>query len=1765
MSKIAERLIAENLETKNLYLDLGNCGLDGTEDIYAPLSEATHLRTLVFSNEWEEWDKEEKVYVTKKSNNKERGNRILYIPTSLPSCIEKLIIRGNWNKKYSFKNISVLSELKNLTTLSLDSSQISDIFVLSELKNLTSLSINSDQISDISVLLELKNLTNLSINSDQISDISVLSELKKLTSLNLNSDEISDISVLSELKKLTSLNLNSSQISNISVLSELKKLTDLSLHSNQISDISVLSELKNLIDLSLHSNQISDISVLSELNNLTDLSFSSHQITDISFLSKLNNLTNLSINSSQISDISVLLELKNLTSLKLNSHQISDISVLSELKNLTDLSLDSHQINDISVLSELKNLTDLSLDSHQINDISVLSELKNLTDLRLDSHQISDISVLSELKNLTDLRLDSHQISDISVLSELKNLTDLRLDSHQINDISVLSELKNLTDLSLYSHQINDISVLSELKNLTDLSLYSHQINDISVLSKLKNLTDLSLYSHQISDISVLSKLKNLTDLSLYSHQISDISVLSELKNLTDLSINSDEISDISVLSELKNLTSLSINSEKISDISVLSELKNLTSLSIYSDGLSDISVLSELKNLTSLSIYSDGLSDISVLSELKNLNFLSLFSYQINDISILSQLRKLTYLSIIYANQISDISVLSELKNLTDLSLDNSQISDISVLSELKKLTDLSLDDSQISDISVLSELKNLTSLSFDNSQISDISVLSELKNLTSLSIYSNEISDVSVLSELKNLTYLRMYSDEISDISVLSELKNLTSLSIDSNEISDISVLSELKNLTTLRLNSNEISNISVLSELKNLTTLRLNSNEISNISVLSKLKNLTDLSLNDSQISDISVLSDLKNLTDLSFNDSQISDISVLPELKNLTRVMCANGNLKDGEQIENLLKKINLYELKLYGNPINYLPKNLLGESEFSNCLEDLRNYYNNQDFVPNNEIKVVLLGNGMVGKSTLLKRLLKPNEDWEEVKIKLSKRTEGIEIEEILFQLNDDTNLRLNIWDFGGQEVYHGTHRLFLDKDAVYIIVWALETDERKYEIRQPLQYWLDYVQDLSIDSPIILVNSQSDKNNENHEEQIREQQQISWNEKYKHNVVNHYLPISAYKNTGFEELKGAIKKAIDGKLKDNVQAKIPKNWASIRQILRERRHENEITHKDYLLVCKEYEVSNSEANTILTFLYRTGFLYYQKQLSQNIILNQKWAIEGIYEVLKPKSIAYFAKGKVSLLSLTDFWTDKGYSQKEIDTFIGFMISSEICFCQEQENYKELSNPTFIVPHYLSTPEYTYTDWSDSSSLHLIYKPQFFHKGIAERFLSRLGRLSTKQVVWKDGMRMESSQFLGKALVKFDRDKKEVYIRTTSHKLLDAIIKELDNILDEKVHTTPSGDVTLFYSIDGNDFVNKDDILKLSRLGASLVDSREGNEIEISLLKNKYNFDVKIILMSNTGMGKSTIVEHLLKSDEKSKSIEKKIDLKLEEIDKKQEESTLKKEAENKINPSPPQDDSEIGKQKQLIDNQNNIISNIEICILHEQEVMKNRDSSAIDMKRAEEEIELYEELLDKAKTKLQTLEEKLPFLQNTNSTEMEMQNTPLKIFISYCSRDRDLRETFVDYLKIQLPSCTNKYEVWTDEGINVGEDWDKQIQNALKESKIAILLISTAFLGSKYCIVDEFEKMLIKRREEGYIIVPVLIRECRAFKNEELKKMQFFKTYKSEYDVTNVNERNDFMPLEELVDIANPSERLLNKYFMKLTDKLDEVVNKVYE
>ncbi|WP_281991412.1 toll/interleukin-1 receptor domain-containing protein [Aquimarina aggregata] len=103
-------------------------------------------------------------------------------------------------------------------------------------------------------------------------------------------------------------------------------------------------------------------------------------------------------------------------------------------------------------------------------------------------------------------------------------------------------------------------------------------------------------------------------------------------------------------------------------------------------------------------------------------------------------------------------------------------------------------------------------------------------------------------------------------------------------------------------------------------------------------------------------------------------------------------------------------------------------------------------------------------------------------------------------------------------------------------------------------------------------------------------------------------------------------------------------------------------------------------------------------------------------------------------------------------------------------------------------------------------------------------------------------------------------------------------------------------------------------------------------------------------------------------------------------------------------------------------------------------------------------------------------------------------NTELRdrVFISYSHFDK----SYLDEIKRYFKPFLNKIKFWDDSQILPGQIWKDEIEGAIKKAKIAILLVSTDFLGSDFINSEEIPPLLDAAEKEGTTILTLILRPC---------------------------------------------------------------------
>lgn len=103
------------------------------------------------------------------------------------------------------------------------------------------------------------------------------------------------------------------------------------------------------------------------------------------------------------------------------------------------------------------------------------------------------------------------------------------------------------------------------------------------------------------------------------------------------------------------------------------------------------------------------------------------------------------------------------------------------------------------------------------------------------------------------------------------------------------------------------------------------------------------------------------------------------------------------------------------------------------------------------------------------------------------------------------------------------------------------------------------------------------------------------------------------------------------------------------------------------------------------------------------------------------------------------------------------------------------------------------------------------------------------------------------------------------------------------------------------------------------------------------------------------------------------------------------------------------------------------------------------------------------------------------------------------VFISYAHGDNENPDPGKRWLNrlleyLQTLVIQNRISAWSDAEIEIGERWDESIKTQLENANAAVLLISPAFLGSKYIRNSELPVLLMNAMNKGAAVLPVILR-----------------------------------------------------------------------
>ena len=558
--------------------------------------------------------------------------------------------------------------------------------------------------------------------------------------------------------------------------------------------------------------------------------------------------------------------------------------------------------------------------------------------------------------------------------------------------------------------------------------------------------------------------------------------------------------------------------------------------------------------------------------------------------------------------------------------------------------------------------------------------------------------------------------------------------------------------------------------LRRLPDLIALSVSATDIADLAPLAGLAALQTLQCWATQVSDLAALAGLAALQTLACWNTQVSDLAPLAGLAALRHLDCDNCPLTSlPVAVRNLP---NLNALHLHNCRIPGIPAEVLSKNNIDNCLAAVRAHFRDLEAgaAPATDVKLIVLGNGRVGKTQICKRLRGEDYDSSEPS------THGILVTSAPLSLGDAEPIRLNLWDFGGQDLYHGTHALFMRTSAIFLSVWAKETEGADthehngfvFQNRR-LPYWLAYIKHLgAADSPVLVVQTRCDRAQD---AAVAPPMDPVADRPSAFTVP---LAYSALNNRGRDSLDAGLRDAVAYLREKQGIADIGIGRMHVLRAVqdlrdadkdlepRDKRHRT-ITQTHFQSLCDQAgHISSPEQ--LLAYLHHAGVVFYRKGLFQDrIVLDQAWALDAVYTVFnRDKCVRELKRlrGRFTrpLLDLL-VWGEHAPDEQRL--FLDMMRQCGICFVHRRGPHNDPDATEYIAPDLLPEKKDVELDlaalWDDALPTETDDIPfEMLHPGLVRGLICEIGQLAgTAALYWNGGVALYETETRSHAIIEQD--------------------------------------------------------------------------------------------------------------------------------------------------------------------------------------------------------------------------------------------------------------------------------------------------------------------------------------------------------------------------------------------------------------------------
>lgn len=630
---------------------------------------------------------------------------------------------------------------------------------------------------------------------------------------------------------------------------------------------------------------------------------------------------------------------------------------------------------------------------------------------------------------------------------------------------------------------------------------------------------------------------------------------------------------------------------------------------------------------------------------------------------------------------------------------------------------------------------------------------------HLRKLNLCENKLENFAADEKLLNLKDLHLAENtQLFSFGFDTPLNNLERLTLSECQLEMVSIPEGLTSLKHLDLGRNQLNEL-ILNGCPALEVLNLGRNKLKTFTFPTGMYGLKYLYLNNNELQSLAIVGVPRNLTLLDLRQNKLKTLPLeLPSFSSL--------------------QALYVHENEFEGSIASSVPS---GKDE--NARKQVIDFLSGlQDAIENERVKIIIVGNGRVGKTSMFKRLknlgFNPNE----------KPTKGIQIGELKkTDLPDVQMERLlaSVWDFGGQEIFYASHQFFLAEEALYILAWTLEENviehrERDKDILPEEEkwreegYWLENIRLHSEKSPILMVQTHFDKKKGSVKGEYQEDP-----------FKAEFLTFSAANNEGIIGLRQAITEKLQQL--PHLGDKIPKTWDQVTGEVEKIRRQNKISLLEFNVICSSAKVEKGAEDSVLRFLRNVGSVVWLDKhptLKEVVFINPNWLTEQVY-LLIDKELEKKG-GRMDAAWIAQKL--RGLSPQDRENLLSLLEEFKLIFKAQGEDSGQYISPQYLPKNLdLNTQKVFNRDKKRLEPVAFRFRfTRFIPDNVLINFLSEYGPCSNN-VFWKNGIffTLESPEF-GEVdgIVEFDEKEKtfEVYApqipggldlqRTVCHKFVE---------------------------------------------------------------------------------------------------------------------------------------------------------------------------------------------------------------------------------------------------------------------------------------------------------------------------------------------------------------------------------------------------------